>query len=416
MSGKKRRNRDKSPVKAEQISLESIDKRKSFDKTIESSQSGLIYLKSHWWMIVVIAFLSIGALGAGLKYLDEDAKREIARRADNQGKINFVEEPSLLSKINPFVPAPLPNPTPQLSKEYIYAGSRVLAAQDANANAAPPADLAYWRPSTGYWVVMGPSGLTQASQGWGTNGDIPVPGDFDGDGKTDFSIFRPSGNSWWLLRSSDTTYTVYNFGATGDIPAPADYDGDGKTDIALFTPSSGVWYIFQSASSSMITPSIGTVVSGDKPAPADFDGDGRADIGVWRDSTYTFYSKNIGSGQTQSTSLGILGVPAPGDYDGDGKADAAVWSPSNATWYYKKSSDGTTIISYQLGVGTDLPVQNDYDGDGKMDMAVWRAVNTATKGSNVGKWLIYQSSNSTIRQESWGTTGDIPVPAFYRRQ
>jgi hypothetical protein len=415
MSSKKRRNRDKSSVKNDLISPESIDKRMSLDKTNESSQSKLVYLKSRWWMIALIAFLSIGVLGAGLKYLDEDAKREISRRADNSGKINFIDEPSLLSKINPFVPAPLPVPTPQLSKEYIYAGSRVLAVQDANANAAPPADLAYWRPSTGYWVVMGPHGSTQISQGWGTSGDVPVPGDFDGDGKTDFSIFRPSANSWWILRSSDGTYTVYNFGAAGDIPAPADYDGDGKTDIALFTPSTGVWYIFQSASSGMITPSIGTVVSGDKPAPADFDGDGRADIGVWRDSTYTFYSMNISSGQTQSTYLGILGVPVPGDYDGDGKADASVWSASNTTWYYKKSSDGTTVIRYEFGTATDLPVQNDYDGDGRMDMALWRTVETEKGAEDAGKWFIYQSSDSTIREEQWGTTGDIPVPAFYRR-
>ena len=39
--------------------------------------------------------------------------------------------------------APPPSGTPQLSKEYIYAsGSRLLAVEDANANAAPPADLA----------------------------------------------------------------------------------------------------------------------------------------------------------------------------------------------------------------------------------------------------------------------------------
>src|SRR5438445_5246973 len=48
---------------------------------------------------------------------------------------------------NPFA-APPPSPTPQLSKEYIYAGSRLLAVEDANANAAPPADLAVGRPST----------------------------------------------------------------------------------------------------------------------------------------------------------------------------------------------------------------------------------------------------------------------------
>ena len=33
--------------------------------------------------------------------------------------------------------APLPTATPQLSKEYIYAGSRLLAVEDANANVAP---------------------------------------------------------------------------------------------------------------------------------------------------------------------------------------------------------------------------------------------------------------------------------------
>ena len=31
-----------------------------------------------------------------------------------------------------------PTPTPQLSKEYIYAGTRLLAVEDANANAACP--------------------------------------------------------------------------------------------------------------------------------------------------------------------------------------------------------------------------------------------------------------------------------------
>lgn len=40
------------------------------------------------------------------------------------------------SSWNPFS-APMPPSTPQLSKEYIYAGSRLLAVEDANAGGAP---------------------------------------------------------------------------------------------------------------------------------------------------------------------------------------------------------------------------------------------------------------------------------------
>jgi len=390
----------------------------SSDTNSQSVKSSVISkwsanLKSHAFLAAIIGFLTLGVLGAGLKYLDDDAKREIARRT-NQVNLNDRGEETFLNKINPFLPPPTPTPTPQLSKEYVYAGSRMLAIEDAGAHAAPPADLAVWRPSTGVWYVLGGTGSQQFATTWGQSGDIPAPGDYDGDGKTDLAIFRPSTGYWWILRSSDGSYFSAPLGSSGDKVVQADYDGDGKTDFAVFRPSNSTWYIYQTSTGNTVYEQFG--YSTDTPTPADFDGDGRADIAVWRNSNTTFYSINSSNLQNQSTSFGSTGDnPVPADYDGDGKADVAVWRSSNATWYIKQSSDSQSV-NYPLGVSTDTTVQNDYDGDGKVDVAVWRGVESSSGAGDVGKWYIRQSASpSPTRVETWGTTNDIPVPTYYRR-
>ncbi len=354
------------------------------------------YLKKHLWIVAVVAILSMGALGSALKYLDDNAKRELAKSSKDR---------SMLSSVNPFMPPPTPAPTVQLSKEYIYAGSRLLAVADAGAETVPPADVAIWRPSNGLWCVLGGTGSAQTIYGWGTNGDVPAPGDYDGDGKTDFAIYRGSGASFWIMKSSDNTYYGVTQGANGDKPVPGDYDGDGKTDTALFRSSNSTWYIVRSSDSGPISTTWGT--TGDKPSPADFDGDGKTDLTVWRPDDITFHFSRSSDGVYQGISAGWdqADTPVPADYDGDGKADAAAINGNN--WLIKNSSTGVmSQISWQ-NVG-DVPVPNDYDGDGKVDVATWRDSN--------GNWYIRQSAhNNSLRQVAWGMSGDLPVPAFYRR-
>jgi len=299
----------------------------------------------------------------------------------------------------------LPAPTPQLSKEYIYAGAHLLAVEDTNANAAPPADLAVWRPSTGTWWVMGGANSQQVTQSWGTSGDKPVPGDYDGDGKTDFSVFRPSTGQWFVLQSSDYAWApVFAWGTPTDFRVPADYDGDGRTDRAVWRPSDGIWYIVRSSDQASFYQAYG--MNGDLPAPADYDGDGRADIAVWRNSDQKFYSLNSSNNNSIVTPIAQSGVePVSSDYDGDGKADHAIRNGAN--WIIRQSSNGQ-VVTVPWQQSTDIAVQNDYDGDGKTDIATWRNSN--------GNWYIRQSaSGNSLRQVQWGIPDDIPVPSFYRR-
>ncbi len=366
-----------------------------------NKRSGFVsYVRTHRIAFAIVALALFTTTALALKYLDDDTKRKRAA-----GVLASKDSTSWLDTVNPFASAPLPNPTPQLSKEYIYAGSRLLAVEDANANAAPPADLAIWRPSTGVWWVMGGQGSTPVTQGWGINGDVPAQGDFDGDGKTDFSVFRPSTATWWIVKSSDGTYYSQQFGIASDNLAQADYDGDGRTDVAVWRATDGVWYIISSSTGGVQYATYGT--NGDKPAPADYDGDGRADIAVWRSSNSTFYSINSSNNASNGFTFTQTSTePVSADYDGDGKADYAVRNGNN--WLIRKSSNAQTdTVPWEQS--TDKAVQNDYDGDGKVDIAVWRDSN--------GTWYIRQSaSGNSLRQTVWGMAGDIPVPAYYRRQ
>ncbi len=297
----------------------------------QSPKGGLrARLKAHWLIVGVVAFLALGAFGAGLKYLEEDAGRQMLsgrlKTADRQNQ-------SLLNRINPFISAPLTNPTPQLSKEYIYAGDRLLAVEDANATAVPPADLAVWRETTGGWYVMGESGVMRAAVGWGLDGDTPAAGDYDGDGKTDFCVVRPDSvihkAKWFILRSSDGVISEVHWGTENDQPVQADYDGDGITDVAVVSavqnPGQHTWLMSRSTNL-MAVDTISFGNSTDIPEPADYDGDGKADIAVWRNSTRSFYKLNSG-GAVQTVSFADTGVfnlqqtsqePVAGDYDGDG--------------------------------------------------------------------------------------------------
>lgn len=302
----------------------------------------------------------------------------------------------------------LPNSTPQYhpaspAVEYVHAGGKLIAVSQPTQPV--PADLAVWRPSTGTWWVMGGQGSQQVTQGWGMNGDEPVPGDYDGDGKTDFSIFRPSTGEWYVLQSSDNAWMpVMAWGAATDKRVAADFDADGKTDRAVWRPSDGIWYIVQSSTGAATYQPYGA--SGDIPAPADYDGDGRADLAVWRNSDQTFYSINSSNGTSSSISFNqSSGQPVSADYDGDGRADHAIRSGAN--WIIRQSSSGQTVtIAWEQS--TDTAVHNDYDGDGKVDIATWR--------DSSGNWYIRNSSSPAVpRVVQWGISGDIPVPAFYRR-
>jgi len=264
-------------------------------------------------------------------------------------------------------------------------------------------DIAVYRSSNSWWIIVPSSGASPYAVAWGATGDIPVPGDYDKDGKTDIAVYRPS-NGWWMIVPSSNPSAPYavGWGASSDIPLPGDYDGDGKTDIAVYRSSNGWWIIVPSSGAAPYAVAWGA--SSDILVPGDYDKDGKTDIAVYRPSNgWWMIVPSSNPSAPYAVGWGASSdIPVPGDYDGDGKTDIAVYRPSNGWWMIVPSSNPSAPYAVGWGASSDIPVPGDYDGDGKTDIAVYRPSN--------GWWIIVPSSNpSAPYAVGWGASSDIPV-------
>lgn len=300
------------------------------------------------------------------------------------------------------------------------------------------ADISVFRPSDGFWHIMNSSGGFASIQwGFGTDArvlahDEPVPGDYDGDGKTDIAVFRlnkqplPYGterNTWHILKSSDNEFLTKKWGISPccfevDSPQPADYDGDGKVDLAVIPTDDAIdpggspttVRILQSAGNTGTNRIWG--LEPDRRVYADYDGDGKVDLAVFRTNNFVG-SAEVNAWLILQSSNGAIkverfGLPSdrlvPADYDGDKKADIAVYRPSNGFWYILGSQSGFRAI--QFGASEDKPVPADYDGDGRTDVAVFRP--------SSGTWYLNKTKEG-FAAFAFGFGTDVPVPNVYVR-
>jgi hypothetical protein len=136
---------------------------------------------------------------------------------------------------------------------------------------------------------------------YGLPGDIPVVGDWDGDGVHTIGVVR--GNRWLLRNSNRAGGADYDFifGQPGDIPVVGDWTGAGRTWIGVVR---GNRWILRSSLSAGSPHFDFTFGGGGRPVTGDWNGDGVDGVGWFDNGTWTIRNTLSSSGTNSSFNFG----------------------------------------------------------------------------------------------------------------
>jgi len=118
---------------------------------------------------------------------------------------------------------------------------------------------------------------------YGEAGDVPIAGDWNGDGIRQIGVFHDG--EWYLDLDGDGKFTErdksFHFGQAGDIPVIGDFNGDGVDEIGVFRD--GKWIVDSNGNRRLDAQDkvfeLGG--AGDKPVVGDWNDDGTDDPGVF---------------------------------------------------------------------------------------------------------------------------------------
>ena len=200
-------------------------------------------------------------------------------------------------------------------------------------------------------------GIEICFSGFGQAGDMPASGNWDGGSKSYIGVLRSDTGQWFIDRNGNrqwdgcaTDGCYVSFGSPGDLPVAGDWTGNGFAKIGVFR--NGQWFLDNGngqwdGCGTDLCLSFGQ--AGDLPVAGNWNGGLKAGVGVFRAGTW--YLDYNGNGkwdgcqqdgkqdQCLFNSFGQAGdFPAAGDWNSDGKAKVGVFRAG--TWYLDYNGNG----------------------------------------------------------------------------
>ncbi len=177
------------------------------------------------------------------------------------------------------------------------------------------------------------------------------------------------------LRNQNNTgvadITVAFGGDASDLPVAGDWNGDGVDTIGVYRGTTGVYLLSDSNTVPAVTYSLVFGNPGDTPFAGKWTSGATHDgVGVYRNSNGILYQKdNLTTGF--SDYFAVFGNPGDqgygGDFNGNGFDSIGIYRSSNQTWYMTNNSQPSGItfsdVNFVWNIGTARPVIGDWNGD-----------------------------------------------------
>ncbi|MET8540780.1 S1 family peptidase [Kitasatospora sp. NPDC004799] len=164
--------------------------------------------------------------------------------------------------------------------------------------------------------------------GFGSPGDVPVVGRWDGGRTTEVGIYRPS-TAEFHLRHHDGTVTSFMLGDGGNWrPIAGDWTHKGFDTPGLFDPDTATFHLVNSPHGGEADTTFRFGDRGDTPVTGDWNGSGTTQVGVYRATGSVFHFRGAApDGSTTSVSYGDGGFPVTGDWSGSGRTTQGIVVP-----------------------------------------------------------------------------------------
>jgi glucose/arabinose dehydrogenase/PKD repeat protein len=171
--------------------------------------------------------------------------------------------------------------------------------------------------------------------------------------------------AYWYLRNSNSSgpYQVkIQYGKIGNIPVAGDWNGDGTDTPGTF--KDGYWYLRNTNSTGPYDVKIAYGKPGDTPVVGDWNGDGIDTPGIFKDGYWYLRNTNSTGTYNLKLSYGRTGdTPLAGDWNGDGIDTPGIFK--DGYWYLRNAnSTGTYEVKIAYGRTGDTPVVGDWNRDG----------------------------------------------------